>query len=223
MRFSQLAILAAFAGLWTNCSNISNGTPNEDASNVSTCDPLRDADVTDGGATLDGPAYPTTNVGGQVGQIFPNLTLAGVRSAVTVTTSAMVSMAEYYDPDGLQYDLLHITGILMWCPHCKSETSSLAKIAAWQSEHRVAAIQIVLQGSTGASPGWCELQAWVSNYNLNFPVVVDGQGAQLGQYFTIDYVPLNIVVNPRSMEILAVDVGDVGDVQAYEQGFLSSL
>ena len=51
---------------------------------------------------------------------------------------------------------------------------------------------------------------------------MDGQGAQLGQYFSVNYVPLNIVVNPRTMEILAVDVGEVGDVEAYEQGFLSS-
>jgi hypothetical protein len=45
----------------------------------------------------------------------------------------------------------------------------------------------------------------------------------LGQYFSINYVPLNIVVNPRSMEILAVDVGEISDSQAYEQGFLNKL
>jgi len=223
MRFSQLVILAALAGLWTNCSNVLNGTSDGAASQGDSSDSMPDAAVLDGGTNLDGPAYPTTNIGGQVGKIFPNLTLEGVRSAATVDTPVWVSMAEYYDPDGLQYDLLHVIGILMWCPHCKSETDSLAKISAWQVDHRVAVIQIAIQGASGASPGWSELQAWVSAHKLNFPVLVDGQGVQLGHYFTIDYVPLNIVVNPRTMEILAIDIGDVGDVQAYEQGFLNSL
>jgi hypothetical protein len=190
---------------------------------------MPDVGVPDGGANLDAPAYPTSNIGGQPrtatqpGQIFPNLTLEGVRSAATVNTPAMVSMAEYYDPDGLRYDLIHVIAILMWCPHCNNESNDLSRIAAWQADHRVAVVQIAMQGYGSASPGWSELQKWVTDHNLRFPVLVDGQGAQLGQYFSVDYVPLNIVVNPRTMEILAVQVGEVSDVQAYEQGFLNSL
>ena len=67
------------------------------------------------------------------------------------------------------------------------------------------------------------MQKWVGDHSLDFPIVVDGKGAELGQYFSVNYVPLNIVVNPRTMEILAVDVGEVGDVEAYQQKFLGSL
>jgi len=191
--------------------------------------PMPDADLTGASVNPDGTAYPTSNLGGQprtvtqAGQTFPNLTLQGVRSAATMDTPAVVSMAEYFDPTGARYDLLHVIGIFMWCPHCNNETNNLSTIPVWQAAHRVAVVQIAMLGYGNASPSWSELQKWVGDHNLNFPVLVDGQGTQLGQYFSVNYVPLNIVVNPRSMEILDVTVGEVTDCQAYEQGFLNSL
>ncbi len=191
--------------------------------------PMPNADLSGSSSNPDGTPYPTANIGGQprtatqAGQIFPNLTLEGVRSAATADTPAVVSMAEYYDPTGARYDLLHVIGIFMWCPHCNNETANLSTIPAWQAQHRVAVVQIAMEGYGGASPGWTELQKWVTDHNLTFPVLVDGQGAQLGQSFSVSNVPLNIVVNPRTMEVLAVDVGEVDDCQGYEQGFLNSL
>jgi hypothetical protein len=219
MRFLHVATLAALAGLWANCSDDTGGALHYGSS--------IDADLSSAG--IDGGAYPTTNIGGQprngskAGQIFPNLTLEGVRSAATMATPATVSMAEYYDPSGARYDLLHVIGIFMWCPHCNNETNNLSTIPAWQSDHRVAVVQIAMEGYGSASPTSTELEKWVGDHNLTFPVLVDGQGAQLGQYFSVKYVPLNIVVNPRTMEILDVTVGEVSDCQAYEQGFLSKL
>lgn len=176
---------------------------------------------------LDGPAYPAGNVGGRPrtalspGQTFPNLTLQGIRSVASVDTAELVSMAEYYDPAGQRFDLLHVIGIFFWCPHCNNETNALSQIANWRADRRVAVIQIAMQGYGSATPGWNELQKWVRDHNCDFPVVVDGQGKELGQYFNVGSVPLNIAVDPRTMEILSVDVGEVGDVQAYEQRFLS--
>ena len=232
MRTKEAIALLALAGLFASCSSSLNDTTPPasqpgDWPDAEVLDPIFDADVPDGGAVV--PAYPAANIGGrprtasQPGQIFPNLTLQGVRSVATVNTPATVSMAEFYDPDGLQYDLLHVMAIFMWCPHCNNETSDVSTIAAWQANHRVAAVQIAMLGYGNASPTWAELQKWVGDHKLAFPVLVDGQGAQLGQYFSVNYVPINIVVNPRSMEILAVDVGEVGDVQSYEQGFLNNL
>jgi hypothetical protein len=157
------------------------------------------------------------------GATFPNLTLDGILSVATVDTPAVVSMSEYQDPTGARYDLLHVIGIFMWCPHCNNETNNLAGIAAWRAANRVAVVQIAMEGYGGASPTWSELQKWVSDHNVDFPVLIDSQGAQLGQYFSVNYVPVNIVVNPRTMEILAVDVGEVGDCQTYEQSFLNAL
>ena len=156
-------------------------------------------------------------------QIFPNLTLEGVRSKATMDTPESISTSEYYDPTGARYDLLHVTGIFMWCPHCNNETTDLASSAAWQAQHRVAVLQIAMQGYGGASPTWTEVQKWVGDHNLDFPVLVDGQGAELGKYFPVNSVPVNIAVNPRTMEVLDVQIGEVGSPQSYEQGLLNSL
>jgi len=159
-------------------------------------------------------------------QIFPSLTLQGVRSKAAMETTATpetISTSEYYDPTGARYDLLHVTGIFMWCPHCNNETQDLASIAAWQAQHRVAALQIAMEGYGSASPTWTEVQKWVGDHNLGFPVLVDGQGAELGKSFPVSSVPLNIAVNPRTMEVLDVQIGEVGSCQSYEQTLLNSL
>jgi AhpC/TSA family len=156
-------------------------------------------------------------------QVFPSLSLQGINPVVSMDSVTTVSMGDYYDPQGLRYDLLHVMAIFLWCPHCNNETNNLSQIAGWQADHRVAAVQIAMEGYGSASATWDEIRKWVSDHNLTVPVLVDGQGAQLGQYFKVNAVPVNIVVNPRTMEILTVDVGEVGDVQAYEQKFLSSL
>jgi hypothetical protein len=221
MRLPLPMVPIALLGLCASCSGSGDG--------AMPYVPMPDADLSGTSTNPDGTAYPTTNIGGrprtatQAGQLFPNLTLEGVRSAATRDTPAVVSMAEYYDPTGAHYNLLHVIGLYMWCPHCNNETNNLSTIPTWQADHRVAVVQIAMLGYGNASPGWTELQKWVGDHNLTFPVLVDGQGAQLGQYFSVNYVPLNIVVNPRTMEVLAVDVGEVDDCQGYEQGFLNSL
>jgi hypothetical protein len=187
---------------------------------------MPDAALTSQPANPDGTPYPTANLGGQprtatrLGQTFPNLTLEGIRSAATIDTPFVVSMSEYYDPAGARYDLLHVIAIFTWCPHCNNETNNLVQIAGWRAEHRIAVVQIAMEGYGGAAPGWNDLQKWIRDHNSDFPVVVDGEGEALGQYFPVGSVPLNIVVDPRTMEILAVDIGEVGDVEAYEQRFL---
>jgi hypothetical protein len=159
----------------------------------------------------------------QARQIFPDLTFQGVRSKATMATPETISLSEYSDPTGARYDLLHVTGIFMWCPHCNNETNDLVSIAAWQAQHRVAVIQIAMEGYGGASPSWTEVQQWVGDHNLGFPLLVDGQGAELGKYFPVNSVPVNIAVNPRTMEVLDVQIGEVGSCQSYEQGLLNSL
>lgn len=156
------------------------------------------------------------------GQVFPNLDLQGIRSAAATDQLEVISTWEPYDPEGLRYDLLHVMVVFLWCPHCNRETAGVAKIAAWQTEHRVAVLQIATQGYSSAAPTLADLRRWAVDHGLTFPVLVDGQGAQLGAYFSVESVPVNIMVNPRTMAVLAIDVGEVGDVQAYEQGFLGA-
>ncbi len=214
LRHVVLWALAAAAG---GCSNANGG---------GLYVPMPDADLSGQLANPEGAPYPSENIGGrprtaaEPGQVFPNLTFEGIASAQAIDTPAVVAMADYYDPDGARYDLLHVVGIFLWCPHCNNESNALMQIATWRADHRVAVLQIAMEGYGSGAPGWNELQRWVRDHSLDFPLVVDGEGAALGDYFPVASVPLNIVVEPRTMEILAVDIGEVGDLEAYEQRFL---
>jgi hypothetical protein len=157
------------------------------------------------------------------GRVFPDLSLQGLRSVAAADTEVTVSTWEYHDPDGMSYDLLHVMAICLWCPHCNSETNALTTVSAWQAARRVAVLQIALQGYGSASPTWADIQRWARDHQIGFPVLIDGQGKQLGRTFDVSAVPVNIAVNPRDMSVLGIDVGEVGDVQAYEQEFLDRL
>lgn len=155
------------------------------------------------------------------GEFFPNLELQGVRSVAASDALVPVSTWDYYDPSGLSYDLLHVMVVCMWCQHCKNETADISRIAGWQAEHRVAALQIAIQGFTGKSPTLPELQQWTRAHDLAFPVLVDAQGAELGRYYPLDAVPVSIAIDPRTMAVLSIDVGGLGGVERYEQAFLA--
>ena len=157
------------------------------------------------------------------GRVFPNLSLQGLRSADSSDTEITMSTWDFHDPNGASYDLLHAMAICMWCPHCNNETGAVVAIADWQASHRVAVLQIALQGYGSDSPTWPDVQRWANSHTVGFPVLIDGQGAELGQYFNLDSVPVNIMVNPRDMSVLGIDVGEEDDAQSYEQGYLNRL
>jgi hypothetical protein len=51
--------------------------------------------------------------------------------------------------------------------------------------------------------------------------VVDAQGVELGRCLPVGAVSLDIAA-PRTLQVLAVDVGQVGDVQTYQRRFLGA-
>ena len=160
MRLLSAVMLAASLGLCANCSGDSaqKRPPQNDLDAATSEAGTLEAGPLGLGTNPEGIAYPTENIGGQprsasqAGQIFPNLILEGVLSAAAANTPVVMPMADYYDPAGLRYDLLHVIGIFMWCPHCNNETYNLASIAGWQSSNRVAVIQIAMEGYGGADP-----------------------------------------------------------------------
>lgn len=231
MPLARLVVLLACFPIVTACvddTGMFSPSPKADASSFEPAglDGGEPATSIDGGALA---SYPTSNLGGrprsstQPGQTLPNFTLLGIPGVANLGETVTVSMADYFDPQGARYDLLHIMALFMWCSHCNNEANNLAKIAAWQASHRVASLQIAMQGYGGDTPTWDEMKKWTVDHNLTVPVLLDAQGKQLGQYFKVTSVPINIVANPRTMEILAVDIGEVGDVQGYEQRFLNAL
>jgi hypothetical protein len=165
--------------------------------------------------------YPTENWGGAEGKIFPNLTFSGVLSAELADSPTVVSMADYYDPEGLRYDLLHVVFSAINCEDCDYQAARMANLATWQAEKRIATMEIITFGINGSQwPNQAEIAVWARSHKTTMPVVIDAQGRRLEKYWNVVYLPVHVMVNPRTMEILDFYVATLSDVQAYESKFL---
>ena len=171
----------------------------------------------------DDLAYPTDKWGGKVGQRFPNLSFEGVASAATADAPTVINVADYYDPTGARIDLLHIVIVAMWCPHCDKQATAMAGLSTWQSEHRVASFELTIDGPNRTGPSMAEVADWAIRHGLATPVARDPQSARIKPYLDISYIPLHLLVNPRTMIILDATSGEVPDLKAYEAKFLAKV
>jgi hypothetical protein len=168
-------------------------------------------------------AYPTDNWGGKVGQRFPNLSFEGVASAATADVPTVINVADYYDPTGKRYDLLHIVIVAMWCSHCDKQATAMADLATWQSGQRVASFELAIDGPNRTGPSMAEVKTWAVKHDLSTPVARDPQSASIKPHLTVSYIPLHLLVNPRTMIILDATTGEVPDLKAYESKFLATV
>ena len=169
------------------------------------------------------PTYPGDNWGGKVGKRFPNLSFEGVASAATADAPTVIHVADYFDPAGARYDLLHVVIVAMWCPHCDRQASAIAGLADWQAQNRIATFELAIDGPNHSGPSMAEVADWAVAHKLSTPVARDPKSAQIKPYITVDYIPLHLLVNPRTMTILDATTGEVADLKAYEQKFRSQV
>lgn len=174
---------------------------------------------------LQEKTYPAENWGGTVGKTLPNFTLSGVLPSLTSDVTGSVSMTDYFDPDGEEFDLLHITLVTLWCPHCANQSSVLGKNSTWLREHRIANLEIVIDGPTiGSAPTIKDASAWAARHNLSLiPVLLDVKAAVTGKIWDIQAIPMHILVRTRDMQILDIHTGEISNLQTYAQGFLNQL
>jgi len=180
-------------------------------------------DLTPKAPEADALAYPTDNWGGKVGQRFPNLSFEGVRSAATADVPTVINVADYFDPTGARIDLLHVVIVAMWCPHCDKQATAMAGLSAWQTEHRVASFELAVDGPNRTGPSMAEVTTWAVKHDLPTPVARDPQSVQIKPYLTVSYIPLHLLVDPRTMIILDATTGEVPDLKAYEAKFLAQV
>jgi hypothetical protein len=173
---------------------------------------------------LNETTYPSDDWGSTVGKTLPNFTLTGVLSGSSPDVTGPVSMADYFDPDGEQIDLLHITLVTLWCPHCTNQSVKIGANSEWLRKNRVANVEIVIDGpQAGTAPTLKDASAWAVRHGLFFPILVDVKAAITGKIWDIQSIPMHIVVNPRDMRILDIRTGEIPNLIAYEQGFLDKV
>jgi hypothetical protein len=164
----------------------------------------------------NGVCYPTNNIGyaqrsgSTPGSKIPNLRFFGYKNTdpTTKTPSSgdlqQIELADFYDPDATKYRIIRIVPAALWCGPCNEEADFIVQnnIATDLAPEGVVIINAIVEGSVagvGATP--TDLQTWISNHQLNYTGVVDGD-FKTGIFWKSPAIPQNITIDARSMEIL---------------------
>lgn len=174
----------------------------------------------------DGLEYPTEDLGARArsgdkpGQRIPNFSFRGYPDSDTSGGLKVVSMADFYDPEGKRGKLLHLIAAVAWCPHCAAATDEVvAVLPQWKAKGLVA-MQTMMEGYNGNPISLEELDRWVSSHRTSFTVVFDSGGRRLSSVADVSAVPWNALIDLRTMEVLSVLRGEPQDYEEWVGGGL---
>lgn len=161
-----------------------------------------------------GVAYPTKGFGTQArkgtvaGGVFKNYKFYGYPNGDGSGGLQAISMAKYLDPEMRNYKVIVLSVTGNWCTYCRQETAEIiAKNEVFKGK-KIAMMQAVAEGKTANVPATKEnFDDWVKGYSHNFDVFLDDGERNLSPYFASGGLPFNLVMDARTMEILAANNG----------------
>lgn len=159
-----------------------------------------------------------------LGMTLPNLEFLGWRAPGTLDTKCdsrvepppleRMSLAEYYDPTGQSdVELLMINVSAVWCSVCRSEFSGFRNRGTYR-EYRARQVEFwaaLFEDADHLPARPSDLSCWVSQFDVDFPMVLD-PGFKTGPLFTSAATPMNLVVDTRTMRIIAQFPGAGGAI-----------
>ncbi len=183
----------------------------------------------DGGADSGGPAnpevnpygvaYPTSGIGKAArksikvasapGSVLENFKFQGYPDGNIDNGLQPMAMANFFDPDMKQFKVVVLAGSGNWCGYCQKEVASVvADLDSYKSE-QIGFVNVVLESLSKGVAVQTDLDLWVKKYKINFPVSIFPEDAPAAgtanlQPYGLTGLPFNILVDARSMEILAI-------------------
>ena len=160
--------------------------------------------------------YPAGPYGTKVGAVVdPTLSWQGYRDDGTTATT--ITMKDYYDGDGTQgIDAVLVDESAQWCADCATEESSIGPDigASWQSQG-VHVITLLAEDTQENPATLSTALSWRNEYSLTTGAVCAdpkwttklwGGASSAGNGF-----PTNVVIDPRTMKIVAIQPKDVAN------------
>jgi len=192
------------------------------------CD-FDDVDVQGRAHNPEGLSYPTDRLGaaprdGHVpGDRIPNFTFRGFVDSNREAGLQTVSFADYYDPNEQRSArVLHLMVVAMWCPYCRAETESMVPHVPTLRSEGASFVQVIIDGpEQQEAPDLCNVADWIDSMNTNFTILFDINARRLSSVIELNSIPFNALIDLRSMEVLAADVGVPIDFPAYVREALS--
>ena len=163
----------------------------------------------------DGVAYPTDNIGtlprkgAKFGNRIANLKFLGYPDA-DMSSLQPVSLAQYFDPSGTKYRVIHIQAAGVWCSACQAETETVVTMKAELEAKKAVWLVALVEGTSPGVPSKeKDLKTWISSFKSPYTHVLDPGKAAFGPFFNAGALPWNTNIDATTMEILTAGTGGV--------------
>ncbi|MFI5302525.1 MAG: TlpA disulfide reductase family protein [Polyangiales bacterium] len=153
-------------------------------------------------------AYPPGLCGYNPGQTIADLVFQGKTGGTSATTQT-VKLSDWYDPKATAPNkllLLDVSGL--WCQACKSEAAAMSQLESDYASKGVFFVTVVAENDSNQPASATDVDAWITSYSLT-SLVVNDPTLTTEQYFDRSQMPLNMIIELRTMTIAAKLVGYV--------------
>ncbi|HVJ92443.1 MAG TPA: hypothetical protein VM580_21730 [Labilithrix sp.] len=164
----------------------------------------------------DGIPYPTDNIGvvprkgKKPGNRIANFKFLGYPNANKEGGLQPISLAQFFDPSGTRYKIIHIQASGVWCSACQAETRVVVPMKAELEEKGAVWLVSLAEGRTPGVPSkQSDLDKWISNFNSPFTHWLDPGNKNLGPFYDRTALPWNANIDATTMEILTSGTGGV--------------
>lgn len=155
--------------------------------------------------TLPSTHNPQTGKVGSRGNLIENFKFKGYFNG---TEFKDVQMADFYDPTGSKYKIIHMQAAAVWCSVCEHEMEVKKPVENKLKDQGVAFITVMIEGaSENQASVKSDVDLWLNKFKPGYAIVLDPLREKLGVFFDGNSLPWNAYIDARSMEVLQAGVG----------------
>ncbi len=163
----------------------------------------------------DGVPYPTENIGtlarkgSTPGNRIANFKFVGYPNADKSGGLKQISLADFYDPTGSKYKIIHLQAAGVWCSACQAETKTVVPLKAELEAKGAVWLVSLAEGGRGVPSKQSDLDGWIARFNSPFTHVLDPGNKNLGPFYDAAALPWNANIDATTMEILTAGTGGI--------------
>lgn len=158
----------------------------------------------------DGVPYPTENIGTHPrngdapGNVIKNYKFLGYPGGDVTKGLQPVSLADYFDPEGKKYKLIHVQASGVWCIFCRKETEIVTPLKEDLEQRKVVWLISLAEGATqGVAATDKDLKGWLREFKAPYTHLLDPGNKNFGPFYDAAALPWNANIDARTMEILS--------------------
>jgi hypothetical protein len=178
-----------------------HGPPGNPAADASCEKPCRLADKT--------PGYPTCGCGTQSGNLIDDYEFQGKNAASggVAAPKQTIRLGDFFDPDGKKGNRFLVLSVsALWCVACKNEATQLPALHAKYGSKGVVFMTDLMQSASPKPSTDTDLDLWIKSFKLDTWVVRDDLQV-LASFFDPSQMPLNMIIDLKTMQMVKVFIG----------------